>query len=230
MQYKLKPYKLQMEIQMNAKISLKSILAGVALAFAGATAHSAVAFSVVAGGGQLGTGNNLIFNNSCVAPVTEGFTLSGCLNGANNGLLVDVIGSERLIANSVGQASIKGFDGSLTDLKIDTLNFTASTIILQIFSEGSGGITFSDAAGASAAFSITPRNNGNSNSYYTLTGGNLDSITLAATGGLFFSEIKQVRFDIDVTSAVPEPQEWAMLLGGLAVVSAIAKRRKNVRT
>jgi hypothetical protein len=211
---------------MHAKTSLKHWLVAAALT-AGASSTQAAVFLAVAGPG--GTGNNLIFN-ACPAAVTGGgTTVTGCLNTDHN-LLVDSTGIENLVVPSGGQASIQAADGSLTQLTIDPRNFTTEKIILNIFASANGFVTFNDATGSAATtLAITgstgPRGNSGSN-FYTLTGGDLDFITLAASNGISFSRVEQVRFDPTVVSAVPEPQEWAMLLGGLAVVSAIAKRRK----
>jgi hypothetical protein len=52
-----------------------------------------------------------------------------------------------------------------------------------------------------------------------------ESLTGNTVGG---GTIDNIRLTQDVVSAVPEPGEWAMMLAGLGVVSAIAKRRKKV--
>jgi PEP-CTERM motif len=44
--------------------------------------------------------------------------------------------------------------------------------------------------------------------------------------GVAGATIDNIRLTQDVISAVPEPGEWAMLLAGLGVVGAIARRRK----
>jgi hypothetical protein len=204
---------------MHAKTSLQYWLAAVALTTTITSAQAAVFLAAVGGGG---TGENLIFNG-CAAPVTSGTTLSGCIS-SNHALLVDAIGNESLVVAGGGQATIKGADGSLTQLTIDPTNFAATKIILNIDASANGFVTFNDALGLSP---ITLAVNGNGSNFFTLTGGDLNFITLASSAGINFSEVQQVRFESAVIAAVPEPQEWAMLVAGLAIVSAIAKRRKT---
>jgi hypothetical protein len=203
---------------MAGKLSLKTLCVAGVLAVAMNTAQSAV-FLASAGGG--GTGQNLIFNG-CASPTLSGTTLSGCING-NQSLLVNVMGTENLVLAGGGQAKIEGQDGSLTYLKIDPTNFLSSKMIVNIDASADGFVTFNDALGASQVLAV----DGNGNNFFTLTGGDLNFITLSASTGINFSQVEQVRFESDLISAVPEPQEWAMLVGGLAVVSTIAKRRKS---
>ena len=49
---------------------------------------------------------------------------------------------------------------------------------------------------------------------------------LGAQNIMIDSSIDNIRI-YDQVSAVPEPGEWAMMLAGLGVVSAIARKRKN---
>jgi PEP-CTERM motif len=51
----------------------------------------------------------------------------------------------------------------------------------------------------------------------------------AAGSGNVYWGVNQVQFDITSVSAVPEPGEWAMMLAGLGVVGAVARRRKAAR-
>jgi hypothetical protein len=204
---------------MFGKLSLKTLCVAGVLAVAMTTAQSAV-FLASAGGG--GTGQNLIFNG-CASPTGSGTSmLSGCING-NQSLLVNVTGTENLVIAGGGQAKIEGQDGSLTYLKIDPTNFLSSKMIVNIDASADGFVTFNDALGASQTLAV----DGKGNNFFTLTGGDLNFITLSASTGINFSQVEQVRFESTVISAIPEPQEWAMLVGGLAVVSAIAKRRKT---
>jgi hypothetical protein len=202
---------------MVEKISLKTLLVTGVLAMAMHSAQSAT-FLASAGGG--GTGQNLIFNG-CASPTLSGTTLSGCVN-SNHSLLVNVMGTEPLVLAGGSQAQIQGQDESLTYLKIDPTNFLASKMIVNIDASADGFVTFNDALGAIQTLAV----DGKGENFFTLTGGDLNFITLSASTGIFFSQVEQVRFESDVISAIPEPQEWAMLVGGLAVVSAIAKRRK----
>jgi hypothetical protein len=202
-----------------SKTSFLSVAVFGLMSFTTMAAHGA-SFSVSTDGG--GTGNNLIFNG-CNAPVTSGMTLSGCIN-SDHSLIVEASGTEALKVVGGGQASIQGADGSLTSLKIDPTNFLASLMILNITASANGYVTFNDALGASA---ITIAVSGNGNNFFTLTGGDLNFITLASTTpNVYFSAVEQVRFDIASVSAVPEPQEWMLLLSGLSIVGAIARRRQ----
>ena len=161
--------------------------------------------------------------NPCSAPVLSGTTLTGCIS-SNNSLLVNAIGTELLVIAGGGQATIEGADGSLTQLRIDPTNFTPSLIILNIDASANGTVTFNDALGLSAT---TLAVGGNGSNFFTLSGGDLNFITLAASAGINFTQVEQVRFELSSVSAIPEPQEWAMLVGGLAAVSVIAKRKKS---
>jgi hypothetical protein len=97
---------------------------------------------------------------------------------------------------------------------------------LNIHASANGFVTFNDALGFSATTLAVGDSGGN---FFTLTGGDLNFITLAASNGIDFTQVEQVRFELSSVSAIPEPQEWAMLVGGLAAVSLIAKRRKSKR-
>jgi hypothetical protein len=61
---------------------------------------------------------------------------------------------------------------------------------------------------------------------------NLDSRYITLNAGGSFNEVvfgtSKIAMEVDnITSAIPEPGEWAMLMAGLGVVSLIARRRKT---
>ena len=98
--------------------------------------------------------------------------------------------------------------------------FTDSTALSKDWTKGFGSAkaklsSFNDVSGlTSGSFSLT---------FDGLTKGNT---YFAGIGGLWFGKDGKVSVD-SVTAAVPEPETYAMLLAGLGLIGAMARRRSS---
>jgi hypothetical protein len=208
------------------KISkLTKSAAACALAISSGAAFAVPDFTVTALGGIGSGGNNLVYN-PCSAPILgPALTTRGCLNGANNNLLVNAIGTENLLVNG-GQARVEAADGSFTFVTIDPLNFYASSIIMNINAAATGSVVFSNASGSSSSFAVS---SGGSNAFRIDLTSASDLVNLISfTSTVQIQDVRQVRFDIGQapTNNVPVPASAALLGLGLLGLSIARKAKK----
>ncbi len=101
---------------------------------------------------------------------------------------------------------------STQDVYITSFNVYTSTGTLVI--EGASELTTSNNASKNDFWSLPDGSTLAAGSYYLKVTGEI----LGASGGSYSGTL-------NVTSAVPEPETYGMLLGGLALVGAVARRR-----
>lgn len=208
-------------------------IAGIAAAFMGASPASA-ALIVCAAQNCGTTTENLLFNTG----VQTATTVFGTTNA---GTAVTVVGTNTLVAQG-GQSSVTGTSGVLTGGLNFFLTNGGSFTAFEFNLEGVPGNP-PPAEASSVTFTITGANgvltttspyplyalSGNGNNWFSgyTTGGDVITdiaFTLNPTGAAVDS-LKQVR--LGGVSQVPEPATWSMMILGLGLIGAAARRRRG---
>jgi hypothetical protein len=208
--------------------SAKKILvaASLGLATMAATPASA-AVDVCAGSGQQCAPqtdtNVLITSGTNLQTVLASFNGGGTTLGGTFTSTTD-----RLNGDASGQAVVTATSGLLNNLTFTVSGSTFTTATFNLIGDGSVTIFGTDAGGDafSEAFTL-----GTGSNFFGIvaTGGDvLTGFTVNSTSG--FQDLRQLRLGgVSVSSAVPEPGTWAMMLlgfGGMGV--AMRRRRRNV--
>lgn len=107
-----------------------------------------------------------------------------------------------------------------------TLTLVANTSYLMTFKSGGAGTGWVDFYSVDIPLNGSPDavtfSNGGQHSYNFTTGSSTTFSKLE-----FASVIGDITIDdVSITTAVPEPESWAMLLVGLTAVGGIARRRR----
>lgn len=186
--------------------------------------NSAQALSVVAS--PSGTGTNLI-NNACnFATVDTGTSVTGCLNNDQN-QVVTLTSDESLTYEAGGQAFIEGTDSDYSRLSITVEDKITELLVLNINASEDGFVSFTDGLDTSALFAL----DANGQNFFTITGpfSTLSYTTFSDQAGTesdIVADTRQVRFELgNVTTPVPEPGTYALMLAGLAMVGFMARRK-----
>jgi len=201
-------------------MKLKALLVGVVLASA---FTSASALTIMTGSVPQ-IDSNLVRNPCGLATPDTGTTVFGCLN--NNHSAVATLSSDEPINISGGQALVVAVDGLYSTLTI-ALN-PLITVILNIDASDDGFVTFTDGAGTSSAFAI----DGDAANFFTATGiagSFLTFHTTLTSGGAeteIVTDVSEIRLGGPV-AAIPEPETYALMMAGLAIIGFIGRRRKT---
>ena len=185
------------------------------LSFDDSTIFGSPSFSFTSGGNVAGFGWNLPTSVNVVslgAPVTNTFVLPDFTITANAGYSLSGLSASvgNLVFTEVGGANASVNGGPLVPFG----GILTKTTTLSGAGYSTGYLSGSDSSGAGSFNAIV------------VTGGTL---TLSASGG-FFSSItsnpqNEIKFSL-IAAAIPEPESYAMLLAGLGLIGAIARRRK----
>src|SRR5215207_4255328 len=178
--------------------------------------------------------NNQGTDNVLLNPATNVLTVTGTV-GQNN-LLVNFTsasGSGLLNANPSGQATVSGGTGNtaLTQLTFGLANndtFTRAVFNINASTSGSVVIRVEGINISGGFFQDTFTVDANGQNFFTVTAINgqlITSISLTASGGAVFEDVRQVRLGGSEVEPIPEPA--SMLLLGSALIGAAASLRKR---
>ncbi len=193
------------------------------LSFDDSTIFGSPSFSFTGGGNVAGFGWNLPTSVNVVSlggPVTNTFVLPDFTITANAGYSLSGLSASvgNLVFTEVGGATTQAVAGANASVNGGPLvpfgGILTKTTTLSGAGYSTGYLSGSDSSGAGSFNAIV------------VTGGTL---TLSASGG-FFSSItsnpqNEIKFSL-IAAAIPEPESYAMLLAGLGLIGAIARRRK----
>lgn len=164
---------------------------------------------------KLDIGNGVLFNGLDGVLVLDGGTLAGSLN--NTGWLQVVDGSNRIDGTVVSHNAIEFRIGEATDslARLAVQGELALGGMLVLSSDAN----FVAQAGQRFDLFDAGRLTGSFSSIHT------DGLHLAAGTSLDLSQLHSTG-EIAVVATVPEPGTWALLLGGLAGVHLLRRRRR----
>ena len=209
------------------RISAGAVAAGWVMA----TAMGAANALTVAAGNNVQPDQSNVMHEACGLPssTNQGPTIVGCLNDGHT-QLVDVASDESLIWAGGGQARVEaeGSAGAFSQLMLSAAGSTLSSVILNINASGDGFVQFSDGSSTSTLFALS----GNGQNFFTITGGPFTTLSIKtfsdAAGTVeadLLQDVRQIR--LAVTTPVPEPETYALMLAGLAAVGFIGRRRRR---
>jgi hypothetical protein len=204
----------------------KLLLSALAAATALAAFPAAAATQVCAGGGcQPNPDSNVLFVDG-----SQGTSIQATLN--NNPALVSFESSESLVTQANGQATLFALDGTINSAItiFSTTNLiNALELNLDALTDGSAIFTFfggsNDLLGTTTQ-TLTVGENGSN--FFNTFGGDFGRVTVSLANGATLQSVNQVRLTAgsQITSAVPEPTTWAMMLIGFGAVGYSMRRRQ----
>ena len=213
---------------------------GVAAMLAGATAGSAATNLITNGSFELGTDPGSFSSLQAGNTAITGWTVGGAG--------VDYIGSYWQAADGVRSVDLSG-STSLNDSFAGSVSQTIATVLGQTYTVGFSLAGNPDGSPLTKVVLTSATNGGIDQLYastFTVTPGvntrtNMGwqpySFKFTATGAAttinFQSAVNSAYGaaldNVSVTTAVPEPMVWSMLIGGFGMVGFAARRRQTVR-
>jgi hypothetical protein len=187
------------------------------------------ATQVCAGGGcQPNPDSNVLFVDN-----SQGTSIQATLN--NSPALVTFESSESLVTQANGQATLFASDGILNSpiTIFSTTNLiNALELNLDALTDGTAIFTFfggsNDLLGTTTQALSVGENGSN---FFNTFGGDFGRVTVSLGNGATLQSVNQVRITAgsQLTSAVPEPTTWAMMLVGFGAVGYSMRKRAAPR-
>ena len=188
-------------------------------------------------------GDNVLFNNG----TQQGTSVFGHTQG---GTLVEFTGNttanDNIIVANGGQAKITGTLNLTTNAANDTYlltNFffdlandaTFNNVEFAVQGGNASTVTITAIDNAGDIFSFANLAVPNGNAFFNLVGidgQSIKSVNVDFNGSAGIIDASQFRLDeiTPVTTAVPEPATWAMLLFGFGAIGSMLRRRKTLDT
>jgi hypothetical protein len=190
---------------------------------------ASAATQVCAGGGcQPNPDSNVLFVDN-----SQGTSIQATLN--NSPALVTFESSESLVTQANGQATLFASDGILNSpiTIFSTTNLiNALELNLDALTDGTAIFTFfggsNDLLGTTTQALSVGENGSN---FFNTFGGDFGRVTVSLGNGATLQSVNQVRITAgsQLTSAVPEPTTWAMMLVGFGAVGYSMRKRAAPR-
>ncbi len=206
-----------------------NLLAAAALATLAVPASATITFNPNQGAIQ--PEENVVFQ---AGNDVDGQTVFGVTNNTNTTVQFSTLTGQTLTTPSQGQARIEAVDGSLTSLMIalGAPNMTFDSIEFNLFDadpETTVTIVGMDQFGQEFTYNSTLGNGQNFFIGFTDDTQSISSVSFTTTGG-GVADIRQIRIGgISMSSAVPEPATWAMMLSGFGAVGYSMRSRKRTQ-
>jgi hypothetical protein len=190
---------------------------------------ASAATQVCAGGGcQPNPDSNVLFVDN-----SQGTSIQATLN--NSPALVTFESAESLTTQANGQATLFASDGILNSsfTIFSTTNLiNALELNLDALTDGTAIFTFfggsNDLLGTTTQALSVGENGSN---FFNTFGGDFGRVTVSLGNGATLQSVNQVRITAgsQLTSAVPEPTTWAMMLVGFGAVGYSMRKRAAPR-
>ncbi len=203
----------------------KSIFMAALLSAAAASpAHATTTFCLGGGCSAQPDANVLVDKDA------TGFAVAGTLNKAPG--TVTFTSTEELINLANGQARVAAVDGSLNNpLTITFSGGLISALEFDINALTNGDVTFSLTGGdsdgqVSGPFSIDK----NGSNFFNAFNGTFSGLTMSFGNGATVEDVRQWRLTAPgITTPVPEPATWGMMILGVGMIGSVLRRRQRQR-
>lgn len=207
---------------MNRALLTALTSAALGLAFAAAPAQAAI--TLCSSGSSCVSGTTTVnlgaFTDAAIVTGTVGI----------GGPLVTFTSTQGNLSTNTGAATVFTASGdALTNLTFEILSgFSAAEFNLESGTASSFVVWLTDSAGDIFNQTVTKLEGSNIFDIIAPAGTTYTSATLVSTTGGGFADFKQLRVVPAITSAVPEPGTWALMLLGFGGMGVALRRRRRL--